>query len=78
MIVAQTLTDGDTDDATTGIRLLDEVVEDIERINADAAYDTLAFYDAVERRGAVVVVPPTRNATVTRRAVSHAIDPSGA
>ena len=67
MIVAQTLTDGNADDAATGIRLIAEVPDDIVRITADAAYDTLAFYDAAAHRGADVVVPPTRTATVSRR-----------
>jgi len=69
VIVAQALTDGNADDATTGLHLIDEVTDDIERITADAAYDTLAFYDAAVARGAEVVVPPTRNATISRRRV---------
>jgi len=69
VIVAQALTDGNADDATTGIRLIDEVADDIERITADAAYDTLAIYDAGADRGADVVVPPTRNAQISRRRV---------
>jgi len=69
VIVAQTLTDGNADDATTGLQLIDEVTDDISRITADAAYDTLAFYDAAAGRGAGAVVPPTRNARVSRRAV---------
>ncbi len=71
VIVAQTLTDGNADDATAGIQLIDEVTDDIERITADAAYDTLAFYDAAAVRGADVVVPPTRNAAVSQRRKSR-------
>ena len=66
MIVEQALTDGNADDATTGIRLIDEVTDDIERLTADAAYDMLAIYDAAADRRAEVVVPPTRNAQVSR------------
>ncbi len=69
VIVAQTLTDGNADDATTGIQLIDDVTDDIALITADTAYDTLAIYDAAAGRGAQVVVPPTRNATVSRRRV---------
>lgn len=69
VIVAHALTDGTADDATTGIRLIDQVTDDIERVTADAAYDTLAIYDAAAHRGAEVVVPPARTATVSRRRV---------
>jgi len=36
-------------------------------VTADAAYDTIAFYDAVGARGATVVVPPAKTASVSRR-----------
>jgi len=71
VIVAQALTDGNADNARTGFELIDNVAADIARVTADAAYDTLAFYEAAEDRGAVVVVPPTRIATVSRRRVSR-------
>jgi len=67
VIVAQVLTDGNADDALTGLSLIDEVVGDIESFTADAAYDTIAIYDAATARGAKVVVPPTRTAAVSRR-----------
>ncbi len=41
--------------------------EDIARFTADAAYDTIAIYDAAVGRGAEVVVPPTKGATASRR-----------
>ncbi len=40
---------------------------DIARVTADAAYDTVAFYDAAGSRGATVVVPPDKTARVSRR-----------
>ncbi len=67
VIVAQVLTDGNADDAVTGLSLIDEVGGDIASFTADAAYDTIAIYDAVTSRGAKVVVPPTRTAAVSRR-----------
>ena len=67
VIVAQVLTDGNADDASTGLGIIDGVVSDIERITADAAYDTIAIYEAAADRGAEVVVPPTRTAAVSRR-----------
>ena len=66
VIVAHALTDSTVDDATTGIGLI-EAVDDIARVTADAAYDTVAFYETAGVRGATVVVPPDRTARVSRR-----------
>jgi hypothetical protein len=63
VIVAQALTDGDFNDAKTGLALIDNVVGDVESLTADSAYDTLAIYTASAARGADVVVPPSRSAT---------------
>ena len=51
----------------TGLRLIDEVKTDIKSFTGDAAYDTLAIYDAGSRRGAKVVVPPFKTAVVSKR-----------
>ncbi len=67
MIVAQVLTDGNADDAVTGLSLIEEVGGDIASFTADAAYDTIAVYDSAAARGAKVVVPPTKSAVVSRR-----------
>jgi hypothetical protein len=67
VIVAQVLTVGSTDDAGTALSLIDEVEGGIASFTADAAYDTIAIYDAARARGAKVVVPPTRTATRSRR-----------
>ncbi len=56
------LTDVTVDDATTGVELIAAVSDDIARVTADAAYDTVAFYDAARARGATVVVPPAKTA----------------
>ncbi len=66
VIVAQALTEGNVDDATTGITLIEAVVGDLSSVTADAAYDTVAFYEAAGARGAAVVVPPTSTANVSR------------
>jgi len=66
-IVAHALTDATVDDATTGIGLIEAVDKDIARVTADAAYDTVAFYEAAGCRGATVVVPPNKTARVSRR-----------
>ena len=67
VIVTHALTEAAVDDATTGIELIEAVNDDIMRVTADAAYDTVAFYDAAGARGATVVVPPAKTARVSRR-----------
>ena len=67
VIVACALTEPTADDAITGISLVDEVDGHLTRVTADPAYDTLAFYGAVGARGARVVVPPTKTASLSRR-----------
>ena len=67
VIVAHALTDATVDDATTGIGLVEALDADIARVTADAAYDTIAFYETAAARGATVVVPPTKTARVSRR-----------
>ena len=66
-IVAQVLTDGRADDVVQIGELLDAVDGDIANVVGDAAYDTVAVYDAARAREAEVVVPPTRTAVVSRR-----------
>ena len=67
VIVAQAVTEPTADDATTGISLIEQVDGDIASVTADAAYDTIAFYEAACARGARVVVPPAKTASVSRR-----------
>ena len=67
VIVAQALTEPRADDATTGAGLVEQVDGDIESVTADTAYDTIAFYATAQARGATVVVPPARTASLSRR-----------
>ena len=67
VIIAEVLTEATLDDATTGIDLIAAVDGDMASVTADAAYDSVAFYDAAGARGAQVVVPPTNTARVSRR-----------
>ena len=67
VIVAQALTEATVDDATTAIDLMGAVDGALASVTADAAYDTIAFYDSAGTRGAKVVVPPAKTATVSRR-----------
>ena len=66
-IVAHALTEPTVDAATIGIDLIETVDDEIARVAADAAYDTVAFYAAAEMRDATVVVPPSKTARVSRR-----------
>ena len=66
VIIAQALTDATGDDATIGITLIAEVDGALASVTGDAAYDTIAFYDAVTARGTRVVVPPIKTARVSR------------
>ena len=67
VIIAKALTEATGDDATIGIDLIDMVDGDLASVTGDAAYDTVAFYDVAGTRGATVVVPPTKTASVSRR-----------
>ena len=62
VIVAQALTDATVDDAVTGTDLIGAVEGDVASVTADAAYDTIAFYNSARQRGAKVVVPPVKTA----------------
>lgn len=66
VIMAHALTAATVDDATTGIDLIDAVDGGLASVTADAAYDTVAFYEAASAQGATVVVPPTKTAKVSR------------
>jgi hypothetical protein len=52
-------------DATTAVELLDAVDGGLASVTGDAAYDTVALYEAAGDRGATVVVPPTKTAKVS-------------
>ena len=51
VIVARALTEASVDDATTGITLIEAVDGALGRVTADAAYDTVGFYEAAGARG---------------------------
>ncbi len=65
-IVAQVLTDGNVDDAKTGVDLIEQVEGGIKCVIGDRAYDTAAIYAAAGARGVDVVVPPVKGAVVSR------------
>ena len=67
VIVAQALTEGNADDATTALTLIEAVEGALASVTRAAAYDPIAFYDAAGARSAHVVVPPTKASSVSRR-----------
>ena len=48
VIVAQALTDSAVDDASAGIDLIETIASSARTVTADAAYDTLAFYETAK------------------------------
>ena len=65
VIRVHTLTEETGDDATLAIDRLTAVKSPLVRVTADAASDTGAIYETARARGATVVVPPARTATVS-------------
>ena len=59
------LTEETGEDATTALDLLTAVDGPLVRITADAASDTVAVYETATARGATVVIPPARTATIS-------------
>jgi IS5 family transposase len=66
IIVAQSLTEATVDDASVGADLIGAAAGDVASVTADAAYDTVAFYEAARARQDQVVVPPIMTARVSR------------
>lgn len=64
MIVAQVLTDQDTDDPSQVGPLLDQIGEKIEKVTADGAYDGAPTYQTIAQHGddILVVIPPRKTA----------------
>ncbi len=68
IIVAETLTGPNVDDAKTGVRMIKKARFRVKTVVGDAAYDAREIYEAVEECGARVVVPPIKNARFSRHA----------
>jgi len=67
MIVARTLTDQDTDDASQVGPLLDRIDDPIARVTADGAYDGVPSYQTIAAHGdGIDVVVPPRSTAVAR------------
>jgi IS5 family transposase len=66
IIVAETLTGPNVDDAKTGVKMIKNARHRVKVVIGDAAYGSREIYEATENRGARVVVPPVRNARVNK------------
>ncbi|MFT4542821.1 MAG: hypothetical protein ACI835_005290 [Planctomycetota bacterium] len=67
MIHAKVLTDSTVDDASTGLKIIKKTRGKLSSVTGDAAYDTVAIYKKAGSRGARVVIPPSRSASISRR-----------
>ena len=65
VIRVHTLTEATGDDATTALDLLTAVEGPLVRVTAGAASDTVTVYETAGARGATVVIPPAKTATVS-------------
>ena len=73
MIRAQVLTNSSGDDATTGIKVIKKTKGKLSSVTGDAAYGTVAIYEEARSRGARVIVPPSRTASVSNRKPRSAV-----
>ncbi len=71
-VVAHCLTESRVDVARVVPELLSQRNDRIERFTADGAYDKTAVYDLLTQRGAEVVVPPMKNARVSKSSAAGA------
>lgn len=65
MLRAQVLAYCTGDEASTGLMVVKKTIGKLSSGTGDAAYDTVAIDSLAGSRGAQVVVPPTRSASVT-------------
>ena len=68
-ILAANLTESEVPDAAFAPDLIEAVGGDIHRITADGAYDRFEVYEAASRVSAKVVIPPRKDAVLSRNPV---------
>jgi transposase len=69
-ILAANLTEAEIADAAVARELIDAVGGDIDRITAGGGYDRVEVYEAAWRVGAKVVIPPRKDAVLSRDPIS--------
>jgi hypothetical protein len=65
ILVAETLTGPNVDDAKTGVTLIKKAGFKVKAVVGDAACDSREIYQAAEDHGARIVVPPLKTARVS-------------
>ena len=65
-IVAETLTENNTIDATEAPTLLDQIPGKIKSFRGDGAYDKWLVYNALADRRITAIIPPQKNARIKR------------
>jgi hypothetical protein len=68
IIAAQALAGPNVGDAKAGVRVINKVWLEVKAVVGDAACDSREIYEAAEEFGARAVVPPIKNARVSRHA----------
>lgn len=64
-IEVMVLTEASVDDAEAGKTIVNEVIGEIDQVDADGAYDKRKFYEVCTKRGVQhIVVPPRRDAKI--------------
>jgi len=70
-IEAESLTENSRDDASEAEPLLDQTSAKINGFYGDGAYDKWKVYEALQKRGAKAIIPPRRNAKISRHGNSR-------
>jgi hypothetical protein len=70
-IVAETMTENSCDDAGQTDQLLDQVRSPVNKLYGDGAYDKRKVYATLKTRGIKAVIPPRRNAKISRHGNSR-------
>jgi hypothetical protein len=70
-IEAETLTENSCDDASQVDTLLDQLSNSTNAFYGDGAYDQWKVYDSLHRRATKAIIPPRRNAKISRHGNSN-------
>jgi hypothetical protein len=70
-IVAETMTENSCDDAGQTDDLLDQVNSPVDKFYGDGAFDQRKVYETLKKRGIKAIIPPRRNAKISRHGNSR-------
>ena len=74
VIVAQSLTNGNANDASEGLVLLDSTDLAVKSFTGDGAYESVAIYKVAKAKGARVVVPPSKAGRKSRNRKPRSVE----